>query len=284
MGGLNEEEKREIISALKSEPLSIQEVSKIINKSWVTTNSYLQNLKERTGLIDIKVFRKGSYGALKVVYYKNIGSNSDLIKKNLFNQISRARDKKDFDFMELYQFVPNDQKKVFVENYNDQGETWREDFSRLFKTAEKTIFCFSGNLSFINLQEGNYNILDDIENALKRNVAIKILTRVNAGSMKNLKKVEYLLNKYEDLFEIRHTYQPLRGFIIDQKIARFKNEELTSFYKKRELEENLRIFYEIYDSSWLAWLQDVFWNYYNSAVSYNQREKEIREVFSSIQN
>ena len=274
MGKLNEEGKRKIIDALKCEPLSVQEISKLIGRSWVTTNTYLEKLSRDTGLVDIKVFRKGSHGALKVAYYKHLVRNNDLVKKGLYSQIKNARVKQDFDFMELYQFVADDKKKTDVDKFQTE---FLGHMRTLYSSAKHSIFCFSGNLSYVGLDENGVSVLDIIENALKRKVSVRIIARLNVSTLKNWKKIEYLLKKYEGLFEIRHAYQPLRGFIVDDKVARFKNDECN--YDKKELSQDMRFFYEIYDSDWIIWLQDVFWDYYNSALDGVQRVKELGKVF-----
>lgn len=274
MGKLDEEGKRKIIDALKCEPLSVQEISKIIGKSWVTTNTYLEKLGRDTGLIDIKVFRKGSHGALKVVYYKHLVRNNDLVKKSLYTQIRNSRIKQDFDFMELYQFVADDKKKTDVDKYQTE---FLGHMRTLYNSAKHSILCFSGNLSYVGLEENDIKMLDIIESALKRKVSVRIVARLNVSTLKNWKKIEHLLKKYEGLFEVRHAYHPLRGFIIDQNAARFKNDECN--YDRKELSQDMRFFYEIYDSDWIMWLQDVFWDYYNSALDGAQRIKELDKVF-----
>jgi len=80
------------------------------------------------------------------------------------------------------------------------------------------------------------------------------------------------------MIEIRHAYHPLRGFIIDDRIARFKNEENPETYKPGELPHRTRIFYEIYDTDWITWLQKVFWNQFKIAVDYQARIKELKKI------
>lgn len=68
---LGQEEINNITSFVKKEPRTINDVAKFIGKSWVTTNKYLEKIKNMTGLICIKTFRKGTQGALKLVYYNH---------------------------------------------------------------------------------------------------------------------------------------------------------------------------------------------------------------------
>ena len=87
------------------------------------------------------------------------------------------------------------------------------------------------------------------------------------------------MKKYPDFIEIRHAYQPLRGFILDEETARMNTDEFVDKYKKEELNRNIRVFYEIYDKEWVLWLQKVFWNIYRSSIPYNQRLKQFNEFF-----
>jgi len=111
---LTDKDTKAIVAAAKKEPHTIQALSKIIKRAWVTTDSYVQQIKKQTGLINIKTFRKGTQGALKIVYYNYTASmQTDDIKEDLLQQIKSGRYKIDFDFMEIFQFVP-EKKKTFI--------------------------------------------------------------------------------------------------------------------------------------------------------------------------
>jgi hypothetical protein len=278
--GVTQTDLKLIINFVKKEPRTIQEISKLIKRSWVTTDSYVKQVRDETGLIDIKIFRKGTQGALKIVYPSYAESaTSDEVKEQLYHLIRNGRVKKDFDFMEVYQYVPNKKKRVFVEEYTDEEISKKQQIVSLFRQADNQVYVFSGNLSFINMKEGKTKIIDVIEDLLKRKIRFKILTRVNIASISNINKLNRLMTKYPDLVEIRHTYQPLRGFIIDDKIVRFKNEETVKIYKKGELHKNTRIFYEVTDKEWVAWLQKVFWHLFRSALDHEARLKEVKRIF-----
>ncbi len=278
---LKESDTKKIISMVKKEPMSIQDVSRLIGRSWVTTESYLQRIKERTGLIGIKTFRKGSHGALKVVYYANPDSvSSDELKNRLFSQISAGRQKGDFDFLELFQFVSENKKKGFTEEYKGEGMT--EEYKRIidyFSRAQKTIFSFAGNLSFINIKLGKKSVVNAIEELAKRKVMVKILCRIDISSISNLSKIIPIAKKYPEMLEIRHSYHPLRGYLIDGELARFKDEEQIKNYKKGELRKDTRIYYELYDKEWIAWLEKVFWNLFRSSTDHDNRLRELNRIF-----
>lgn len=277
---LKESDIKSIIKYVKKEPRTVQDVSRLIKKSWVTTDSYLKQIKENTGLIDIKTFRKGTQAALKIVSYNQADAPIyDEVRDGLFNQIRNSKTKQDFDFMDLYQFVPDNKKRTFTEEYKEEEISKKQQIISMFRQAKNQVYCFSGNLSFINMKEKNTKIFSVIEELAKRKVVFKILCRVNVASLSNLNKLSKLIVKYPGSFEIRHCYQPLRGFIIDDQIARFKREEQSKTYKKGELHKNIRIFYEIYDTDWISWLQKVFWNLFRSSLEYNERLKELQKIF-----
>ncbi len=138
-------------------------------------------------------------------------------------------------------------------------------------------------MSFLNSKEKNKRMLDIVEGLLKRKVMIRVLCRVNIASLKNLGPVSRLMVKYPGLIEARHCYQPLRGFIVDDKIARFKNEENVALYRKGELDRDTRIFYEIYDDSWVTWMQTVFWNLFRSSIDLQTRLREIKKSAKALE-
>ncbi len=277
---LKEEDQEKILKKVKQGPCTIQELSRLIGRSWITADAYVQQIKQKTGLIDVKVFRKGTQGALKIVYYALPDAlREDEAKEQLYLQIKHGKNKTDFDFMELFQFIPQEQKRSFFETYDREEVSKDQHIVSLFQSAQHKVFCFSGNLSFINIEEKGIPLIEVMEELLKKRVSFKILSKINIASMNNLPKIQLLARKYPDLIEIRHCYQPLRGFLIDDKIARFKNEEQLSLYKQGELLQNTRIFYEIYDKEWILWLEKVFWNLFRSSIDYQQRMKEIQEIF-----
>lgn len=278
--GLVEEDISKIVNFVKKEPRTVQEISHLIGRSWVTADSYVKQIAEKTGLIDIKALRQGTKGAVKIVYYNHIDSHiTDDVKKHLFSQIMNGRRKTDFDFMEVYQFVKEEKKKCFVEEYKDENLSESQDIINLFKSAQKSIFCFSGNLSFVNMKEGEVEMMDILNELLSRGVRIKAITRVNIASVGNLNKIKMLMQKYPGMIEIKHSYQPLRGFLIDDTIARFKDEEQLKLYRGEELKSNTRIFYEIYDLEWISWLEKCFWSIFRSSIDYSTRLREIQKIF-----
>ena len=289
---------KSIIDFVKKEPRTVQEISRHISKSWLTADSYIKKAEEKTGLISIKTFRKGSRGALKVVFYNNPERVlQDDIKERLFTQIKSARRKSDFDFMELFQYIPEEKKKAHLieksavskgtKNKKSEGKTSGNSVSSSFvmplselpSIAHDHVYFFSGNLSFINDPDNGRKVVDIFEELIHKKVHIKILCRVNLATIKNIEKLSALLSKYPEFIEIRHCYQPLRGFIVDGKSARFRESEQAQLYKPGELNEDIRIYYAISDEEWISWLQKLFWNLFRTSVDYYDRIKEINKIF-----
>jgi hypothetical protein len=179
--------------------------------------------------------------------------------------------------MEIFQFIDN--KKSEYEHYSKRYMLEDKRFIEVMGSAKKTLFIFSGNLSLLGVYYRDMNVAKLIEELARKKVFIKILTRVNFSSISNINKIKHLIVKYPEHIELRHRYQPLRGFMVDGKIARFKNDENVSDYKEGELSKNTRIFFEIYDKKWLLWLEKVFWSMFNSSISYKSRINEINALF-----
>jgi len=274
---LSEKESKQIIDFVKKEPRTIQEISLNIGRSWVTTEAYVHQVSQTTGLISVKGFRKGSRSSIKLVYYNSSESmQGDSLKSELYDMIKAGRNKNDFDFMEVFQFVDVKKKKhlILTDTEGNQGG----NLAVLFRQAKESVLCFSGNLSFLNLRYGKVKIIDLVEDAVRRGVTVRIICRVNLASMNNIRKLEPILRKYQNSIEIRHRYQPLRGFIIDNQVARFANEEQLKLYKQGELEKDTLIFYEIYDPEWIAWLQKAFWQLWRPSIDYDLRFREIKRL------
>lgn len=270
---LNQKLVDEIIAYVKGEPKTIQEVSKVIGKSWVTTESYVKKIRDNTGLVNIKTFRKGTKGALKIVYFNQSGISSQELKEVLLNQIRTTRNKKDFDFFEIFQFIKDNEKKIIVED-NDELNIGK-NINEILNQVESNLYIFSGNMSFINSQ----GIIDSLEKMLFRKVNIKIICRVNIPSISNISKLNYLINKYKNQIEIRHYYHPLRGFVIDNKLARFKSEEIMNNYKPGELNKDMLILYYIKSEEWINWFSNVFWKLWRSSIDYELRMKQLEKYF-----
>ncbi len=283
---LSQSEIDKIISFVKKEPRTVQDVSKLINRSWVTTDSYLRKLSLDSGLIGVKTFRPGTPGALKIVYFNNNDFFSgDDLQESFLQQILIGRFKHDFDFFEIFQFIDDSKKKVFVQNkssnalFNHSRNRSIEKVIPFLRRTKHSLSVFSGNLSFFNFFEDGESMSDLFEELLKRGVRIKILCRLTVTSLNNINSIDFLIKKYSGLIQIRHVFQPLRGFIVDDVVARFKNDEVINNFHESGFDENIEIFYELYDNHWISWLQRVFWVLWRKSIDYSVRAKQLDKFF-----
>ena len=264
---LTQKEIDNIVNYVQTEPRTVQDLANFMSKSWITAEKYIKEIEKENGSIAMKVFRKGSYGALKIVYYINKNSSmSDELKGNLNIKIKTGQTKNDFKFLDIYTHIKEENKKCIVDEYKNYNE--------LYNQTIDSIIIFSGNLSFIN----ELNTLQKLEELLKRKIVIKILCRVNFGSLKNLEKISELVIKYPNLIEIKHCYQPLRGLIIDDRLSIFVDEENKDNYKNGEIDHNIKIFYEIYDKEWNIWLKKIFWDLFRTSSDYSVAFKELKKI------
>ncbi len=278
---LTPEETEKIVAFVRQEPRTVLDVARLLGRSWLTADSHVRQVAERTGLVSVKVFRQGSPGALKLVYYNHAESLAgDDVRQELYLQIKAGRRKQDFDFFEVFQFVPDSGKRAFAEEFTDEGSASKLPLAPFLLRAEHTLTCFSGNMSFLPRKEGKKSVAEVFGELLGRGVRIRVLCRLNVATLANIGRISHLLKKYPELIEIRHCYQPLRGYIIDDSAARFKSEETLQQYRPGELRKNTRVFYEVTDAAWVGWLQRVFWNLYRSSIDYRSREEQLAHLFS----
>ncbi|MCA9477752.1 MAG: hypothetical protein KC535_01240 [Nanoarchaeota archaeon] len=263
----------QILSFVKQEPRTIQEISEHIGKSWVTTESYVKQIKEQSGRIDIKHFRQGTRAALKIAYLTSADFNDESdMKTLLFKQIEVSRSKKDFDFFDIAQFI--EEKEVLVNPNRSLVQ-----LNDIYDAVQHNLLFFSGNLSFLHDEENGISTIEHFQRLLKKNIRIKILCRVDFASLNNIEKLDFLLKKYPSLLEIRHCYQPLRGLICDGITARFREEQSQKDFKKEELPGDLHIFYRTNELSWVKWLESTFWKLWRQSIDYSNRRKQLQNYF-----
>ena len=160
---LQDKESKAIVSFVKQEPRTVQDIAKMLHKSWLTADSYVQQIKERSGLLEIKIFRKGTQGALKLVYYAHPDTlQVDDLREELYHKIKNGRFRSDFDFMEIFQFIPEEKKKSSIE---DTPAAYDTQVLSMYKAALHNVYCFSGNLSFLR---HNPSLVPVLEELLKR--------------------------------------------------------------------------------------------------------------------
>ena len=261
-------------------PRTVQEIAFLLEKNWRTANSYVERIINETGSISMRTFREGTRGALKIVYWSNIEKiHSASFQEKLFKKIEAGRKKQDFSPFEIYQYVDEKKRDAYLEEQDNEMITEKGGVVNLLKTSQQEIFIFSGNLSWADFKEGKNELIKVFEEVAKRNISIKILTKVDITSINNTKKVLAINERIgKEMVEIRHCEQPLRCFVVDNKIARLKEVKEPAEYRKGELKKKTFIFYNIYDEEWIEWLQKVFWNLFSTSIDAEKRIKDLESI------
>lgn len=270
---------QKIEKLISSEPRSINEIAKNLNKNWRTVDRYLKQIEEEYGTINTKTFRGGTRGALKIAYLSNPEKISHTkFQEDLEKQILRFRRKEEFSAFEIFQHVPENKKQVIVENEISEASTNLQELTQILNGTKKELKLFSGNLSWINLKKGEVDLFKIVENLIKRGVKMKVLCRVDLDGIENIKKMLALNYKYgKELIEIRHREHPIRSFVIDNKTIRLKEiKEPTG--KIKELDKKKFIFYTIKDREWSEWLGKIFTKLFNTSVGSEKRIQELNKL------
>jgi len=257
-------------------PRSVQELAVHLGKNWRTVDRYIEEIEKNFGTISTRVFRGGTRGALKIVYWSSMEKlSSSIFQEKLEEDILKARRKDDFSAFDIFQHIDDKKKKVTIEHI--EGDNI-EGLKKKLLTAKKQLLIFSGNLSFINLKNKKVDTLDVFEELVKNGISIKILCRVDLDGMENIKKLLSLNFKHgKDLVEIRHTEQPLRTIIYDEELATLKEvKEPTG--KINELNKKVFIYYAIKDKEWIKWLKRIFWKMFNNSISAKKRLEELEKL------
>jgi hypothetical protein len=273
---------RKIEDFVSTQPRSVSEIAELLNKNWRTADRYIEKIIEEFGSLCTKTFRKGTRGALKIVYLANIEKiSSSSFQKILEENIMNSKKKNDFSGFDIFQHVLNKDKKVWMKYGKDEVSLGRlKEFEKLLLSVKKRILFFSGNLSFINFKEKNTNIFNILEKLVKKGIKIKVVCRVDITGRKNIEKILSLNNKYgKELIEIKHREQPLRATIIDEELINIKEIKKPTG-RKHELKDNAIIFYTIKNKDWIKWLSNVFWKMFNTSIGSEKRLMELNKVLN----
>ena len=261
---------------VSTKPRSVQEIAQHIGKNWRTADRYVDEIAREFGTLATRVFRGGTRGALKVVYW----ASAEHRKKSVFQEqleqaILHARRKEDFSAFDIYQYA--DVRKKSASVCNNETENIPE-YKVLLQSAQKQLLLFSGNLSFINLVNKKTDMFNTFETLFANKVSVKILCRVDVASKENVERLLSLNFKHgRELIEIRHAEQPLRGAIIDAALLRLKEiREPTG--KVHELNKRLFLFYTIKDKEWIEWAAHVFWRMFNASLDGVRRLEELKRI------
>lgn len=257
------------------QPRSIQEIAEHLNKNWRTADRYVQEIEKEYGTITTRTFRKGTRGALKIVFLTNIDKVSNTpFQEQLEKEILRGKKRDQFSAFDIFQHVTSKNKKVVKELETVKDKKNLKEFHSLLSNTKKELLILSGNLSFIHLE----GTIQELEKLVEKNVKIKILCRVDIVGISNIEKILELNFKHgKNLIEIRHRDQPLRATIFDKKILRIK-EVKDPTGKEGELNKKLFLFYTIFEKSWVEWISRIFEKMFSRSIDSTKRIKELQSL------
>ncbi|MEI7719175.1 MAG: hypothetical protein WCI72_04875 [archaeon] len=277
---LRNEEIKKIEDFIRIKPRSIQEIAEHIKKNWRTADRYIEEIKKNFGTLDIRVFRERTRGALKIVYWASVEKISNTVfQEELEIDILRFHKKEEFHPFDIYQFVPDKDKFVWIKKGKDESDAGKlEEFKEMLMKAKKQVLFFSGNLSFVNFDDKKVKLFEVLEELVKKGISIKVVCRVDFAARENVEKLLSLNFKYgKELVEIHYREQPLRATIIDNELINLKEiEEPTG--RKNELSEKNFIFYTIKNKEWVEWLSRIFWKMFSSSIDSKKRLEEMRKI------
>ena len=267
---------KQINDFIYSKPRTVQEISELLNLNWRTADAYVERIAKEQGTISVRTFRGGTRGALKVVFWNNLEKpHSHLAQEQLFQRIAQGKQKSDFSPFDIYQYVDEQKREAVIE----PEDLLTDDFLNLLRSAQEQILFFSGNLSWTTIKKGKTSMLNVIEELAKQKISIKILTRIELPGIENIMNVASINQRLaREAIEIRHAHHPLRGLIVDTKIARFKEIKNPADFKQGELAKQMVISYSIHDEEWVEWIKKVFWHFFRPAIPYKKRIEDLKSI------
>lgn len=274
---LDKETREEIKDFIRKKPRTVQEVAQKVGRSWRTADRYLEKMESEEGYIARRTFRKGTRGALKIAYWNNINSfSTSKVQEQLLRKIETGREKDDFSPFDIYQCAEDGERKAFMEKQSEENVEAKHDIFTLLRQAQNQIIFFSGDLSWVNLTHRGERSLEVFRELSEDGINLFFLGRVDTGSMKNAEKMfDFKKSLKEDNIQIRHSEQPLRAFIVDDKLVQLK--EMRKENGEKTDDRNY-LFYEIRDKEWVEWLKKVFWKLYRGSMPGEKRIKDLRTI------
>lgn len=277
---LNSEVIRKIEEFVYERPRSVQEISEKLKKNWRTADRYVEEIIAERGSLGRRVFREGTRGALKIVYWASVEkASATVFQEDLEKRIVLGRRKRDFSAFDIYQHITKSKKSVWVGQGQNEVDAKRLfEFRDLLVKAKKQILFFSGNLSFINFKDDEVDIFEVLSELVKRGISIKVLCRVGIDGEENIRKLLSLNFKHgKEMIEVRHREHPLRVSLIDGKLISLK-EVLDPMEREGELDRRTFIFYTIKDRAWGEWLGKIFWRLFMKSVGSEKRLSELERL------
>lgn len=276
---INKEVIKKIEDFVSAKPRSIQEIAQHIGKNWRTADSYVKEIEKEFGTLSTRIFRGGTRGALKIVYWASIENvKGTAFQQHLEEQILRGRKKEDFSAFDIYQHIDNGKKDLRIKIEKSEELGGLKDLKDLILSAKKQMLIYSGNLSFINFKDEEIDTFNLIEELVKRGISIKVLSRVDLVGKENIERLLALNIKYgKNFVEIRHREQPIRAIVIDNNYFNIKEiKEPTG--RIGELDKKIFLFYNIKDKEWTEWMSRLFWKIFSSSVDAEKRLNELNKI------
>ncbi len=266
---------RKIEQFVHEKPRTVQEIAELTGKNWRTADRYVDEIETEFGTIAKRTFREGTRGALKIVYWAGLeGRSASVFQQELEKEIANCRKKDHFYAFDIYQYVATNKKHVEISSNNKDVKQIYDNIGKLLLSAKKQIISFSGDLSFMNAKFRKGTLFDVFDKLASKGVSIKVICRVDIVGSRNVEKLMNLNKKYgKEIIEIRHREQPLRGVIVDNKIARLK--EIRYADETIEMKDDLYLYYTFVDNDWINWLKRIFQKMYSSSVIAKKRLDEI---------
>ena len=273
LGLLDQETIKRVEAFVRSEPRTIQEIALLLAKTWRTADSYVERIANEAGTIATKTFRGGTRGALKIAYWNVLERfHASAFQERLFEKIIAGREKQDFNPFDIYQYVDEQKRRAFAERQTVYNVTEKQNLVNALRMAEQQVLIFAGDLSWAVARQGEVSLLSLLEELVVRKVPVRIVCDVDLESVENIERLHSLNEKYKsEMIEVRHAQQPLRAFVVDGSFARFKQ-------RKRGAQEDVYVFYEVFDESWVSWVQRVFWEMFRAGIGAGQRIKDLRSI------
>ncbi|MFH1451754.1 MAG: hypothetical protein ABIF88_01115 [archaeon] len=270
---------KKIENLVHEKPRSIQELSQLIGKNWRTVDRYVKKIEEDFGTISTRIFREGTRGALKVIYWNPVEFTSkNVFQKSLEKEIMKGRFKEDFSPFDIFQHVNEKNKQATLCKNKNEEEEQVLVLKEILEKAKKEVLIFSGNLSTIKVKDNSISFLNMVEDLVNRGVKVRILSRVDIGGKENIQKflsINFKMGK--ENIEIKHAEQPLRGYVVDSKIIRLK-EVREPRGRDKELKKRIVIYYTLISKEWAEWMRKIFYKIFNESVGSSKRMDELNKL------
>lgn len=267
---LRQESIQKIEQFIQQKPRSMQEIAQMLDKNWRTADRYVEYIKENFGTIDTTTFREGTRGALKIVFWAGVNhQKSSIFQQELEDEVFKGKTKEELRAFDIYQHVNDAKKSVSLSKSLKKSN---DELVALLRSAKKTIYCFSGDISFLDDEHSEGTIFTVLEEMAKKGVLIKVICRVDVLSADNIERLLAFNRKYKERsVEIHHREQPLRGNIIDKKAFRLK--EIRTDSKKQ-----VYLYYLISDVEWTEWVTKIFWNMFSKSIDAEKRLLQLKNI------